>query len=124
MERIRAAPCVRLELAVDARVALLMREYDFFVRDVPAFCARLDALRVLRGRATVEAWQDAAHAGRIESVVRDLLLSHYDPIYLQSIGRNFRGMAAPLADIVWDGSDAGLKAAAAIAAARGNSLKI
>ena len=77
-----------------------------------AFCARLDALRVLRGHETVNAWQDAARAGRIESVVRDLLVTHYDPIYLQSIRRNFPGTAAPLARIAWDGSDAALASAA------------
>jgi tRNA 2-selenouridine synthase len=117
LARVRAAPCVWLELPVEARVALLMREYHFFVRDVDAFCARLDALRVLRGHEVVNGWQEAARAGRIESVVRDLLVAHYDPIYLQSIRRNFPGTATPLARIAWDGSDAGLQAAAADAAA-------
>jgi tRNA 2-selenouridine synthase len=117
VERMRASPCVWLDLPIDARVALLMREYAFFVRDVAAFCDRLDALRVLRGQETVNAWQESARNGRIESVVRDLLASHYDPIYLQSMGRNFPGTTTLLADIVWDGSDAGLASAAAKAAA-------
>ena len=117
VERMRASPCVWLDLPIDARVALLMREYAFFVRDVAAFCDRLDALRVLRGQETVNAWQESARNGRIESVVRDLLVLHYDPIYLQSMGRNFPGTTTLLADIVWDGSDAGLAAAAAKAAA-------
>jgi tRNA 2-selenouridine synthase len=113
VERMRASACVWLELPIEARVSLLMREYDFFVRDVDAFCARLDALRVLRGHETVNGWQESARSGRTESVVRDLLISHYDPIYLQSIGRNFSGTEAPLTRIVWDGSDLGLRAAAA-----------
>ena len=117
LARMRAAPCVWLALPDDARVALLMREYDFFVRDTDAFCARLDALRVLRGHETVDAWQEAARDGRIESVVRELLVTHYDPIYLQSIRRNFPGTAAPLARLAWDGSDARLDAAAAEASA-------
>ena len=28
-------------------------------------------------------------SGQIEPVVRDLLLSHYDPVYVQSMERNF-----------------------------------
>ena len=48
--------------------------------------------------------------------MRDLLDSHYDPIYLQSMGWNFPGTTRLLAEIVWDGSDAGLRAAAAEAA--------
>jgi tRNA 2-selenouridine synthase len=94
IERMRAAPCLHVELPLEARVALLMEDYDFFVKDVPAFCERLDALRALRGNEVVKAWQEAAQAGRIESVVRDLLVTHYDPTYLQSMQRNFAGFAA------------------------------
>ena len=97
IERMRASPCVRIDLALDERVKLLMEEYDFFVKDVPAFCERLDALRALRGNELVTAWQDAAHAGRIEEVVRELLVTHYDPVYLESMQRNFAGFeAAPV----------------------------
>ena len=112
IERMRASPCIRLELSLDGRVQLLIEDYDFFVRDTATFCARLDALRVLRGHEVVNAWQDAAWAGRIREVVRDLLLSHYDPVYLESMKRNFAGFEQPLATIEWDGSPATLDAAA------------
>jgi len=52
--RMRSAPCVRIELPLDERVKLLMEDYDFFVRDVPAFCERLDALRALRGNEVIK----------------------------------------------------------------------
>ena len=64
IERMRASPCLWLELPIERRVALLLDEYDFFVADVDAFCARLDALRALRGNDDVDAWQDAARRGR------------------------------------------------------------
>ncbi len=111
IERMRAAPCLRLELPLDARVELLMQDYDFFVRDTETFCGRLDALRVLRGHETVNGWQARARAGHTREVVRDLLVSHYDPIYRQSMQRNFSGLAAPLATVEWDGSKASLDAA-------------
>jgi len=111
----RASPCLWLELPLEARVALLMADYDFFVTDVEAFCARLDALRALRGHAVVNAWQDAARAGRTAEVVRDLLVAHYDPIYLESMRRNFAGVGAPAATLRWDGSEASLREAAATA---------
>ena len=111
VERMRAAPCLRLELPLEARVELLMQDYDFFVRDTETFCTRLDALRVLRGHETVNGWQAQARAGHTREVVRDLLVAHYDPIYRQSMQRNFAGLAAPLATIEWDGSDASLDAA-------------
>jgi tRNA 2-selenouridine synthase len=106
IERMRAAPCVRIELPLEARVALLMEDYDFFVKDVPAFCDRLDALRALRGNEVVDAWQGAARAGRIESVVRDLLVTHYDPVYLESMQRNFAGFEAAVVLAPVDGSHA------------------
>ncbi|HXE47657.1 MAG TPA: tRNA 2-selenouridine(34) synthase MnmH [Ramlibacter sp.] len=91
IERMRASPCLRLELPDDERVALLMEDYDFFVKDQTLFCDRLTALTELRGKAVVQAWQAQVAAGEIENVVRELLLKHYDPGYAASIVRNFSG---------------------------------
>ena len=113
VERMRTAPCLQLDLALDQRVALLLAEYDFFVRDTTSLCERLDALRSLRGNATVNAWQEAARAGRTAELVRALLVEHYDPGYQQSMLRNFAGLAAPKLALAWDGSDASLHSAAA-----------
>ena len=66
-----------------------MRRLDATSRSVPAFCERLDALRALRGNDVVNAWQAAAKSGHIERVVRELLVDHYDPVYLTSMQRNF-----------------------------------
>ncbi|MGH8797279.1 MAG: tRNA 2-selenouridine(34) synthase MnmH, partial [Caldimonas sp.] len=117
VQRMRAAPCLWLELALEQRVALLIDEYAFFVADTPAFCARLDALRALRGNEVVNGWQEAARAGQTAQVVRELLVAHYDPIYLQSMRRNFAAVAAPLARLAWDGGRASLEAATAQAGA-------
>ena len=115
----RKSPCIRLDLALDARVALLLEDYDFFVTDTAAFCERLDALRATRGNDVVNAWQEAAHADRTPQVVRELLVQHYDPIYAQSMKRNFVGASALLSALAWDGSTASLETAAARAIAAG-----
>jgi tRNA 2-selenouridine synthase len=85
----RAAPCLQLDLAEDERVALLLEDYDFFVRDIAFFCERLGALTEARGKDTVQDWQARARSGDVASVVRELLVRHYDPVYLQSMRRNF-----------------------------------
>ena len=119
VERMRQSPCIRLDLELDARVRLLIEDYDFFVQDTAAFCNRLDALRATRGNEVVKAWQATAQAGRTAEVVRDLLVSHYDPIYTQSMKRNFSGIAAPHLMLAWDGGAESLNAAAARAIGAG-----
>ncbi|MDB5873890.1 MAG: hypothetical protein JWQ07_3332 [Ramlibacter sp.] len=93
IERMRSSTCLRLELPDDERVALLMEDYDFFVKDQALFCDRLGALTELRGKAVVQGWQAQVAAGETEAVVRELLLKHYDPGYASSIRRNFDGYA-------------------------------
>ena len=108
IEQMRAAPCLDLGLPLEARVRLLLDEYRHFVVDTESFCLRLDALRQLRGNQVVETWQNAARAGDTQIVVRELLLEHYDPIYLQSMRRNYAGFASPRDQLKWDGSEAKL----------------
>jgi len=90
VERMRESPCLDLNLPMDERVALLMEDYDFFVKDSAHFCERLDVLAEFRGKAVVQAWKEQVASGNVESVVHDLLTQHYDPVYLQSMQRNFR----------------------------------
>ena len=85
----RASPCLDLQLPEDERVALLMEDYDFFVKDGEFFCQRLEALRELRGAATIDRWTALVRAGNPGEVVRELLTLHYDPVYAASIQRNF-----------------------------------
>ena len=87
----RGSPCLRLDLSDDERVQLLLEDYAFFSRDTDLFCARLEALVQIRGREQVEAWQQQVRAGDVETVVRELLVKHYDPGYASSTQRNFKG---------------------------------
>ncbi len=89
VERMRASPCLDLVLPMDERVSLLMEDYDFFVRDTAHFCSRLDVLTELRGKDVINAWKDRVAAGQVRQVVQELLVQHYDPVYLQSMKRNF-----------------------------------
>lgn len=89
VQAMRASPCLNLTLPDAERVALLLEDYDYLVRDVDYFCDRLGILTALKGRAVVTAWQNQARSGAFAAVVQDLLSSHYDPAYLQSMQRNF-----------------------------------
>jgi tRNA 2-selenouridine synthase len=85
----RQSPCMNIVLPDAARVALLMEDYDFFVQNTAQFCNRLRALTEIRGKAVVDRWITSVLADDIASVVQELLSKHYDPVYLQSIRRNF-----------------------------------
>lgn len=88
--KMRASECINLVLPIQERIELLLEDYDFFVTNQALFCQRLDALVQARGRSVVESWKNQVLQGGTRSVVAELLSLHYDPVYLQSIDRNFR----------------------------------
>ncbi len=112
VQAIRQAPCTQLEMPLPARVQFLMADYGHWVDDAPALCQRLDALRELRGAATIERWQDLAQRGQISQLVQELLELHYDPIYTRSMGRNFTGLATASTLTLPDAQDPHLQQAA------------
>lgn len=112
LARLRASPCVAIDMPLAGRVELLMDDYRHFVRDADAFCDRLDALRELRGAPTVERWQAQARAGDFAAVVRELLDQHYDPTYTRSMARNYAGFAQATPLALADAADATLSDAA------------
>ncbi|WP_151447554.1 tRNA 2-selenouridine(34) synthase MnmH [Lacisediminimonas profundi] len=89
MERMRASPCVSLQLSRPNRVELLMDEYAHFVAAPEALNRQLDCLVQLHGKETISRWQQMARDGEMRPLVAELLERHYDPAYLRSIDRNF-----------------------------------
>lgn len=112
MERIRQSPCINLQLPMAERVQLLLEDYAYFVANPAHFCNRLEVLTAQRGKAVVQAWKESVGSGDLAAVVHDLLLTHYDPVYLQSMQRNFSQFAQAL-DITPDGRSASAMDAAA-----------
>jgi tRNA 2-selenouridine synthase len=109
IERMRVeSSCLRVEMPDAARVQLLLEDYAFFFEDPELFCRQLDALIELRGREVVSGWQAAARAGRWAEVCADLMHHHYDPLYLNSMQRNFSGFDQASAVYLADGSRASL----------------
>lgn len=108
MQAMRASPCIDLRLSDTERVALLLEDYDCFVRDRAFFCTRLEALSMLRGKAVVDGWKAQVQANDLEGVVRDLLLTHYDPGYLASMQRNFSQYAQATPVVATDRSAASM----------------
>lgn len=89
MAAMRQSPCLNVQLSEHERVALLLEDYAYFVNDPENLCERLEVLIPIRGRASVQRWQALARAGDLAEMVQELLQTHYDPAYAQSIVHNF-----------------------------------
>jgi tRNA 2-selenouridine synthase len=107
LARMRDAECLRLESATASRVRLLMEEYAHFVRSPTALAGKLDLLEDLHGAARIGEWKALAAGGDWEGLVARLLEGHYDPAYLRSLPRNYKGAQHAPALEVRDISPAG-----------------
>lgn len=96
IDRMRASPCLVVELPLPERVRLLRQEYVHFEQDVAALGTQLGCLTALHGHERIAQWKALASAGRWDEMVERLLVEHYDPAYLRSIERNFRQVGSAL----------------------------
>src|SRR3954465_9336139 len=93
MARMRASPCVVLDTELDARVTLLLQEYEHFLGDRAALDAHPVCLVALNGRERIAQWKALATEGRWREFVARLLAEHYDPAYQRSTQRNYIQLA-------------------------------
>ena len=90
--RIRSGDFVAVDATLDARVAFLLKDYDYFLTRPDFLCGRLDTLRTLQSRETLDRWQQQVRDGDWPTLVRELLEQHYDPLYQRSQDRNYTGL--------------------------------
>lgn len=109
---IRAAPCLRIEATLAARVDFLLRDYAHFLADPSGLTAKLQLLRGLQGHETVERWLAQVAAGDFDRLVAELLERHYDPHYRRSQSKNFAGYVAAGTYATDDLSPAGIESLA------------
>ena len=89
----RAAPSLRLEVPLAARVDFLLEDYDYFLADPSWLCQRLEQLCGLQSRETVAGWTRLVEQGAFRQLVSELLERHYDPLYQSSQQKNFQAYA-------------------------------
>ncbi len=94
LEAIRSAPGLRIEAPLAARVEFLLRDYDYAVADPAWLIERLQHLKGLQSRETLERWQALIAAGDFPLLVEELLTQHYDPLYQRSQAHNYNSFEA------------------------------
>jgi tRNA 2-selenouridine synthase len=99
IETMRQAPCLRIETGLEARVEFLLRDYDYAIANPPWLDDRIDNLKELQSRETLDHWHTLIRDGDFPTLVNELLIKHYDPLYQRSQSSNFTSMtqAQPLA---------------------------
>lgn len=90
LERMRASPCVRIEVPQQARVKFLMEDYVHFIDNPALLTERLSQLVEMHGREATKRWCEMAKKGDWEPLVGELLTQHYDPAYKRSSGIGFQ----------------------------------
>ncbi|MGB4062399.1 MAG: tRNA 2-selenouridine(34) synthase MnmH [Azonexus sp.] len=90
--RIRSGECVAVEATLGARVAFLLKDYDYFLTRPEFLGNRLDVLRSLQSRETMARWQQFIADADWPTLVRELLELHYDPLYRRSQDHNYAGI--------------------------------
>ena len=108
----RAASCVRLQTPTPLRVAMLKDEYAHFLVAPNELGARLAHLTPVYGKQVIERWRDTAARGDFDALVAELLERHYDPMYTQSLARNFPRAGDALVARAEGTSDAAFRALA------------
>lgn len=110
---IRAAPCIHVEATLNARIAFLLRDYDYAIANSTWLRSKLEQLQGLQSTETLIRWQDMITAGQHEQLVRELLELHYDPLYQRSQSHNFASHTAAIPLATDDLSPAGVEQLAA-----------
>lgn len=100
-EKMKQASCVEVQVPLEARTQWLLQQYPHFKTHPEILKAKLQHLKSRHGREKIHEWYHLIDAGQWKSLVNDLLVSHYDPTYTQSMHRYFSQVekVLPLADL-------------------------
>jgi tRNA 2-selenouridine synthase len=112
LSSMRAASCIVLDTPDALRVELLKSEYAHFLADPALLASRLATLLELVGRKTLDRWAAAAAAADWDTLVSELLVRHYDPMYTLSIARNFPNVTTAIVRAPADVSEPAFRALA------------
>jgi tRNA 2-selenouridine synthase len=90
LERMRTATCIAIEAPQDARVKLLLEDYEHFLHNPQLLGERLSLLLELHGHKVIDHWCELANGAEWQPLVAELLTRHYDPAYRRSSDISFR----------------------------------
>jgi tRNA 2-selenouridine synthase len=85
----RASTCLRVQAPLAERVRFLLAEYRDWLEQPDWLKTQLLRLAALHSRETLARWLAQIDARDWDALVADLLVTHYDPAYLRSMGKSY-----------------------------------
>jgi tRNA 2-selenouridine synthase len=89
IEKMRQSDCIELQCALEDRAAFLCSDYDHFFNRPDQLVSQLDRLKPLVGNELLATWHELIAQKDWDTLVRSLLVSHYDPTYMRSMKKNY-----------------------------------
>ncbi len=89
-EEMKQSSCVEIKLPLHSRVEFLLREYPHLINNPEILKTKLEKLTSNCGWKRISKWYGMINNHDWESFVQDILESHYDPTYCQSMQQNFK----------------------------------
>jgi tRNA 2-selenouridine synthase len=89
LNEMRNGRSIWLEATIEQRVELLLEEYGHYLAAPENLQDQIAHLTPLRGHEMIDRWTALIQNNKWDEFVRDMLLSHYDPAYQKSLGRNY-----------------------------------
>jgi tRNA 2-selenouridine synthase len=81
--------CVLMDATVEARVKLLMEDYQHFLDAPETLINKLNVLLPFHGHTQIDHWSSLIRAAQFDTLVNELLEKHYDPSYLRALGKHY-----------------------------------
>ena len=98
IEQMWLGRCYEVVTPPALRLKLLREEYAHLIADKDLLFFKLDCLKQLHSKDTIDQWKAYAAAGEWDAFVGDMLARHYDPAYERSMFKNYvhAAVAAPI----------------------------
>ncbi len=88
-DALHVSECIVLETVPEARIRLLLEDYQHFVDEPETLIKQLQVLHQFHGGKQIENWNELIRAGKFGTLVSQLLELHYDPSYLRALGKHY-----------------------------------
>lgn len=93
---------IRIEASREARVAFLLRDYDYFLTESEKLKEQLSHLAHLHGKQVIDDWFALVDQGKWAALVEQLLAQHYDPAYRKSMAATYAQLGRAASVVVSD----------------------